>query len=138
MVVDVSIYTRKGDYGKSVNSIDEAIEYLNEVKNEVKDELATKIKVDDCVKIVNTGAMYTTYSTFFIEEIRNSDGCVDNGYLVNLAARYDYGTSFYNGLKSKVEDKFIVKYISERGIAVIERLTGSKTYLIDLDGLERW
>lgn len=148
MVVDVSIYTRKGKkakhYGKAVKSIDEAIEYLNEVKNEVNDELATKIKVGDYVKIVNTGAMYSTYSTFFIEEIKNSSCVDDNSNLVNWAARYDYGTSWYGGLKNKVEDKFIVKYISERGIAVIDTFDGKfncnlhKTYLIDLDGLERW
>lgn len=119
--------------------INEAIIKLNELKEELK-----KIHVGDTVKITNTGKMYTSNTSFFIDEImknKYNDAVLEQ--LARLASRYDFEKSWYlkDGISSIDDIMFKVEYIGEDKKAIIS-IAGdgrfSKTYLININGLERW
>ena len=122
--------------------LNEAINKLIELRDELK-----KIHVGDTVKVICTGKMYSTNTNFFADEIiknKHNDDVVEQ--LASLASRYDFGKSwFLNEEVGSLDDiMFKVEYISEDKRAVISIMEDymlgkySKTYIININGLERW
>lgn len=121
------------------DAINTAIEHLIGLREDLN-----KIHVGDTVKVIDTGKMYTTHYSFFQEELIKYDkNSAMFRKLVELSARYDYGTSWYeDGIKSR-KDEFRVEYIANNGLETIVVITNSansnyrKSYLIDIDGLKK-
>ena len=124
------------------DDINEAIDKLNELLEELN-----KIHVGDTVKVTHTGKMYTTNTNFFADEIiknKHNEEVIEQ--LASLASRYDFGKSWFinEGVGSLDDIMFKVEYISKDKKAVISILEDymlgkhSKTYIISINGLERW
>ena len=118
------------------DAINTAIEHLKELKNDLK-----KIHVGDTVKVINTGEMYTTHYSFFQDELIKYDKNSEMfRKLVELSARYDYGTSWYGAGMESHKDEFRVEYIASNNVVVITNSANSnyrKSYLINIYGLKK-
>ena len=139
MLLEVNIHNK--------DDINEAINKLREIRELIEQLNKIQIHVGDTVKVTHTGKMYTTNTNFFADEIiknKHNDDVIEQ--LASLASRYDFAKSwFLNDNVSSLDDiRFRVEYISEDKKAVIsiveDYMLGkySKTYIISIDGLERW
>lgn len=126
--------------------INELIIKLNELLEELNKIQLNEIRVGDIVKVTHTGKMYTSNTKFFADEIiknKHNDDVIEQ--LASLASRYDFGKSWFlsDGVDSLDDIMFKVEYISEDKKAVISIVEDymlskhSKTYIINIDGLER-
>ena len=85
------------------------------------------IKVNDIVKITNTGSMYTTNVSWMRENVKDPE----------LQLRYAYGDSlgFDEGI-TKNDDNFIVKIVGDDRL-YIEHSETKKCYLIGIEGVKK-
>lgn len=86
------------------------------------------IKVGDIVYISDTGKLYTTYTSWVMENVPDDA----------LKLRYDYGTSlgFEKDIRT-VREKFTVLIIVGTDM-YIQRIRDDKCYMIGSDGVEKW
>ena len=89
-----------------------------------------EIKVGDCVKVINTGELYSTNDGWVAKNISDA----------RLVARYAYGDNMGYPKKTESDAEFEVRFIDYKTNKVyIEKSEDDNAcYLIDIAGLERW
>lgn len=111
--------------------IKEAFKKLNEKRKELrkqKEEEEKKIKVGDWVEVVNSGASYTSYTSFFVK----------NNIPIQHCVNYRYGECPDNGNRGKVlfiaDNKAVIQltFIDNTGFEFEDAI-----YLVGLNGLKK-